>query len=492
MSDVLMATASADALFDRPIIGFSPWIYPRPEQWAAQKNVLTWMNAKSLLFHLTPKTFSSEIDRYTNDNQLAGRLPAGPALDPALEALRQAMQWADDVQGASVHFVCARPVAAGGFTGKAYAATCTYEAKPFSVCAWASYLAELMRWLKNDHGVPVHVLHVIDEPRWVYRNDYSWFGLTFDQMWAMWPQGWVGVYVELDRQMRERGCRAGTNLLILSDGGFFFKKDGVAFDDVKWLYDQTKRPEIAAAGDGLGLVYYGDGNRDITQLITDMRQSLAAAGTPNRLIFFKDVGGIREVQPADQTVQPPPFTARQQFDYGLDALGAILRAARMGTDMWGQYFWTRPEPSASDPYPTREFALEWDASIAKFRARFTLHLFALFTRTQDRGAIRLRDTASLPSRASFLALQSPSPSGPYRSYYFVNEGTASIPVDFTPSRTQPLWRYSVDFAINRGLTIQEAQQTLTSGHAKFTLAPQSAAVLTERRLAAPLNWPLTI
>jgi hypothetical protein len=451
------------------------------------------MNAKSILFHLSPKGVSREIDRYTPAGQLAGTLPPTPPADQELEALRVAMRWADDVQKASVHFVCARPGEPAGFTGNAYSASCNYPVKLFSVCAWASYLAEFLRYMKNDQGVPVHVLHVIDEPRWVFRHNWEWFGLTFDQLWERWPAAWAPVYAELDRQMKARGCRTGTNILILSDTGSFFKKNGVPFDDVKWLYQQ---PDVAAAGDGLGLVSYGDSGREITQLITDMRASLAAAGWPNRQIFFKDVGGIREQPEKPPEGQPPapplPFPPRRQFDYGLDAFGAMLRAARLSSDFFGQYFWVRPEPTVREPYPTREFAVEYDETMSTFKARYTLHLFSLFTRTQEKGAVRLRDTVTLPARVSFLALENLRATFAFRSYYFVNESTASVPVDFAPARNNALQRYSVDFAINSGLTVQHASQPLTNGRARFTLAPQSAAVLTERPIPTPLNWTPTV
>src|ERR1700754_4525333 len=93
-SDVLTASVSADALHERPIIGFSPWVYVRPSQWEAQKGLLTWANVKSVLFHLTPKAFSREIDRNALPGQSVGKLPPGPTPDVDLEALRAAMVWA--------------------------------------------------------------------------------------------------------------------------------------------------------------------------------------------------------------------------------------------------------------------------------------------------------------------------------------------------------------------------------------------------------------
>lgn len=471
----LNLATDAIALIDRPLIGLAPWLYaPKNyQQWLKLRAFLEYLNFPAYHFHMTHAVYRREIDESPLDNNgLAGRLQKDYDLTAESEfvGLLRAMRFAHEAK-ASLHMVTARPENPYPVTG-AFARQFPDHMTPFSIRGYISYMAEFIRYARQNQGLPVRVVNLIDEPRWFFLHaanpDGAYAGsITKEALWELYPRTWDFAYTFLDAQLKERGARDGVNIQLLSD---VYPYGNLPNDVARLL----TTPAVTDAANGLCLVNYA-GPDGADSLIGKARRDMALPNAADRRIFFKDMGGTR-VENA---------TAEQEFAFGVDSIAGTLRAFRQGVDFCAQYFFLR----ANSPVPhAGMFASFWNGS--DYAARRPLAPLALFSKTQAPGAYRMRDRAAagVPGVDYLGLLSNRGTAKSFYTYYFVNRSDDAHAVNFTPARSSQLHRYWLNYGHDSGRTIR-AQTLAAAPSLKVALPPRSMTALTEREVTN-LNWPI--
>lgn len=477
----LALAIDAEALIERPLIGLAPWLYAPASyaRWQKLRPFLEYLNFPAYHFHMTHAEYRWEIDKFPLVNGLAGRLEKSYNItdDSGFAGIMRAMQFARDA-GASLHMITARPDRAFQTTG-AFATYFSDYMMPFSIRAYISYMAEFIRYARQNEGLPIHIVNLIDEPRWFFlhaanppdNNDKdggAYHGrISPADLWALYPTTWDFAYVFLNEQLTARGVRGGINIQMLSDIYPYGNLD----NDVRHL---LTTPAVTSAANGLCFVNYS-GPDGVDTIISKAKQDMAQPGAADRRIFFKDMGGTR-IQEA---------TEADEFAFGIDSITGAMRAFRQGVDFCAQFFFLKPDVDV--PHP-RMFAASWNG--ADYAARRPLAPLALFSKTQTSGAYRLKDRAAagVPG-VDYLGLLSNRGTGKdYYTYYFVNRSNDAHSINFTPARSRPLYRYWLNYGFETGRTIR-AQSLAAAASLRVPLPPRSMTALTEREVTN-LNWPI--
>jgi hypothetical protein len=485
----LNLTVNTEALIERPLIGLAPWLDApaSKERWDKLRVFLEYLKFPAYHFHMTHAVYRREIDAY---GSIEGSLNDGlakhfvqsynPSDNGEFVGLIRAMQFARE-QKASLHMITARP-------GKPYPNTYAFATpfndytKPFSIRAYISYMAEFIRYAQQNQQLPIQIVNLIDEPRWFFLhaanppdpNNTSnpdagaYYGLISPtELKALYPATWDFAYTFLNDQLKARGVRSGVSIQMLSD---VYPYGNLANDVIHLLTS----PAVTSATNGICFVNYG-GPDEADTVIDKARADMAKPGTANPRISFKDMGGTR-VEKA---------TNEDEFAYGIDSITGAMRAFRQGVDFCAQYFFLKadaPQPHA------RMFAASWNGN--DYAARRPLAPLALFSKTQARGAYRMKDQAGagVPDVDYLTLLSNRGTANDYYTYYLVNRSKEAHTVNLKPARSRPLYRYWLAYGCDTGRTIQS--QTLASAATvRVPLPPRSMTALTEQQVAN-LNWSI--
>jgi hypothetical protein len=473
----LTLAIDTDALLERPLIGLAPWLYAPASnaRWQKLRAFLEYLNFPAYHFHMTHAVYRREIDKFPLVNGLAGRLEKRYEItdDSEFAGLMRAMQFARDA-GASLHMITARPGKPypTGPTAGAFATQFNDYMKPFSIRAYISYMAEFIRYARQNEGLPIHIVNLIDEPRWFFLHaanppDGAYNGIiSKEDLWALYPATWDFAYTFLDEQLTGRGARAGINIQMLSDVYPY----GKLANDVLHL---LTTPAVTSAANGICFVNYG-GPDEADTIIRKAHEDMTKPGAADRKIFFKDMGGAR-VENA---------TEEQEFAFGIDSITGAMRAFRQGIDFCAQYFFL----GAEAPVPhAGMFASFWNGN--DYAARRPLAPLALFSKTQTHGAYRMKERAGggVPGVDYLGLLSNRGTAKDYYTYYFVNRSDDAHAVNLTPARNRPLHRYWLNYGFETGRTIR-AQSLAAAATVRVPLPPRSMTALTEREVTN-LNWP---
>ncbi|HEY0405498.1 MAG TPA: hypothetical protein VGC89_07205 [Pyrinomonadaceae bacterium] len=485
----LNLTVNTEALIERPLIGLAPWLDAPVSKgrWDKLRVFLEYLNFPAYHFHMTHALYRREIDAY---GSIAGSLNDGLAKhfvqtyntndDGEFVGLIRAMQFAHE-QKASLHMITARPVNPYPTTN-AFATPFNDYMRPFSIRAYISYMAEFIRYVQQNLHLPIQIVNLIDEPRWFFLHagnppDPSntsnpvagtYYGLISPaELKALYPSTWDFAYTFLNDQLNARGVRSGVNIQMLSDVYPY----GNLANDVAHLLTS---PAVTSAANGICFVNYG-GPDEANTIIGKARADMAQPGAANPRIFFKDMGGTR-VENA---------TAEDEFAYGLDSIAGAMRAFRQGVDFCAQYFFVRadvPQPHA------RMFAASWNGT--DYVARRPLAPLALFSKTQARGAYRMKDQAGagVPDVDYLTLLSNRGTANDYYTYYLVNRSKEAHTVNLRPARNRPLYLYWLAYGLDHGYTIQ-SQPLASAATVRAQLPPRSMTAITEQPVAN-LNWPI--
>ncbi len=120
VSATVSVTFRTDVMFERPIVGLAPWLWPPKEssRWDELRPLLEYLNLQAYHFQVGSNVYAAEIERGpepVDSEGLAGRLhrradiPDGDTFGGFLRAMRFARD-----SGASIHLITARPVARFG------------------------------------------------------------------------------------------------------------------------------------------------------------------------------------------------------------------------------------------------------------------------------------------------------------------------------------------------------------------------------------------
>lgn len=482
--ELTLAIDTEALLIERPLIGLAPWVYPPASntRWQKLRAFLEYLNFPAYHFHTTNAVYRREIDRSSLPlvNGLAGRLEKKYNIseDGEFAGLMRAMHFARDA-GAGLHMITARPANAFPTTG-AFARQFDDYMKPFSIRGYISYMAEFIRYARQDEGLPIEIVNLIDEPRWFFLHagnppggpdtpdGGAYYGLiSKEELWSLYPATWDFAYTFLNEQLTARGARNGINIQMLSDGYPY----GRLPNDVLHLLTS---PAVTSAANGLCFVNYG-GPDEADAIIRKALADMAKPGAVNRRIFFKDMGGIR-VDNANE---------EQEFAFGIDSITGTMRAFRQGIDFCAQYFF---EGGGTGVPHAGMFASIWNGS--DYAARRPLTPLALFSKTQSRGAYRMKDRVGvgIPGIDYLGLLNNRGTAKDYYTYYLVNRDDVTHTVNLTPARRKPLHRYWLNFGFDTGRTIR-AQALAAAATVRVALPPRSMTALTEREITN-LNWPI--